>query len=572
MQQDGKLKSESYRSTAGKVYALPACKFLIQEGNIMKMKTLMKKAAAVAAAGVLGTSLLPSAVFAADSFTGLIQENLAAKLPAFAQAYSEGLANSGETKGSAQVGIDVTLGDVGKQLLASTGIDFSWLNSATLNMGVAVDDLNATIIGEALVNGTHIASLNAIADMQNMIEYIQIPELSDAYAYISLNSALAQAGIDPAQYQQILDMAKNIGQYYPTGEQLTSLISKYVPVILSGVTDQGTSTASVTASGVTAECTVYEATLDEKGAIAIVQALNDTVATDTELEAVLDNFGTLFAQLGQPMDLYEQLKATLAQTAQEASSSTADSTEYFDFKVFQDAEGNMAAFTMECYDAPGAISTDAPTINIKFPKSGDQIGFEASIAMEGEAYSITGAGTLADGKLSGSYNVNVGPQAVATITLTDVTTDAAADPVTGSASVQIVQSEMTQSDSTLQMLASFTPVCSWNFSKASKSGSLTLDIQTGGASLGTATISFAPAEITALGAPSAATSYNIEDDTQANSWISGFKIDALLANLQAAGVPESLINQVMGTGDPAAAGAAAPADGTAEAVEVEPAA
>ncbi len=545
-------------------------KFLFAGGQTMQMKKLMKKAAAVFAAGVLGTTLLPASAFAADSFTAALQEDFDANIDASIQQYGAALAASQQEKTSIGMNVSATLGEGGKQLLAATGIDFSWLNKVALDCGIKIDDLNATLIAEALVNDQHIANLNMIMDIANMVAYMQVPELTDAYAYMSMNSALQQSGIDPAMYKQLMNMSKTITQYYPTPEQMDSILKRYVPIILGALQNQPNSNASVTAAGISVDCTVYEATLDEKGAAAMVQALNDAVATDTDLEAVLDNFGALFAQLGQPVDLYEQLKASLAEAAQGASQSDFSSTEYIDFRLYEAADGSFAALTMDGYDSPGVPTSYFPSIAIKCPKNGDNFGFEASMSNGGEAYSITGTGTLVDGTLNGTFNVNAGPQAVATVTVTDAKSDDAGNS-SGSVTLQVLASELTQSNSSLMMLTSFTPVISWNIDQIAQSFMFDFGVLSGGVSLGNLTFTAAPKEVAGMGAPSAATSYNLEDDTQMNSWASGINFETILGNLTTAGVPEALIQQVLGGAVPGAAAPAAEAPAT-EAAPAEDAA
>ena len=58
-------------------------------------------------------------------------------------------------------------------------MDFSWLNTLTMDMTAAVTEGKEIVNGEILLNDSPLCNMNMYMDLNELVEYLQIPELSE---------------------------------------------------------------------------------------------------------------------------------------------------------------------------------------------------------------------------------------------------------------------------------------------------------------------------------------------------------------------------------------------------------
>ena len=77
----------------------------------------------------------------------------------------------------------LTVEDTGKAILGTLlgQEDMSWLQDLTMDMKVSVKDGTEAIASTILLNDQKLCDLNIYEDLSEMKQYIQIPEISDAY-------------------------------------------------------------------------------------------------------------------------------------------------------------------------------------------------------------------------------------------------------------------------------------------------------------------------------------------------------------------------------------------------------
>ena len=88
--------------------------------------------------------------------------------------------------------LTLTLEDSGKTLLsaASGGMDFSWLNTLTMDMTATISEGKETANAAVLLNDAPLCNMNLYMDMADLTEYLQIPELSETWMKIPLLASL----------------------------------------------------------------------------------------------------------------------------------------------------------------------------------------------------------------------------------------------------------------------------------------------------------------------------------------------------------------------------------------------
>ena len=148
-------------------------------------RNLLKKAAtaALAASMVLtgGTN-----VFAAGSYQDTAKASLDSLVSSVSGAAEEYAQNMAKGLQGSTGKITLTVEDTGKAILGSFlgQEDMTWFQDLTMDMDVSIKDGTEAIDSTILMNGEKICDLNIYQDMSDLTQYIQIPEVSEAYLAI----------------------------------------------------------------------------------------------------------------------------------------------------------------------------------------------------------------------------------------------------------------------------------------------------------------------------------------------------------------------------------------------------
>ena len=155
-------------------------------------RNILKKAAAVA----MSSSMIlagGSNVWAAGSYQetaraslATLTESVAGAIDGYAQDVNRSLQGS---KGTLTLKVE----DTGKAIIGSMlgQEDLTWLQDLKMDMDISVKDGIEAIDSTILLNGEKICDLNIYQDMAEMTQYIQVPEISDAYIAVKTSPASA---------------------------------------------------------------------------------------------------------------------------------------------------------------------------------------------------------------------------------------------------------------------------------------------------------------------------------------------------------------------------------------------
>ena len=145
-------------------------------------KNILKKTTVA----VLSSSMIltgASTVFAAGSYQETARTSLDALVSSIT-AMTDDYAKSMDKAFAGSNGkMTLTVEDTGKVVLGSLlgQQDMTWLQDLTMDMKVSVKDGTEAINSTILLNGEKLCDLNVYEDLSEMKQYIQIPEVSDAY-------------------------------------------------------------------------------------------------------------------------------------------------------------------------------------------------------------------------------------------------------------------------------------------------------------------------------------------------------------------------------------------------------
>ena len=223
-------------------------------------RNILKKTAAVA----MSSSMIlagGSNVWAAGSYQETaraslqtLTESVAGAIDGYAQDVNRSLQGS---KGTLTLKVE----DTGKAIIGSMlgQEDLTRFQDLKMDMDISVKDGIEAIDSTILLNGEKICDLNIYQDMAEMTQYIQVPEISDAY--IAVKTADEMNGESQEIMQTYMNVLSDLGSALPDAETTRTLLDRYGTLVIDSVEEGSTVEENVSVEGIGEDCTVYELSL-----------------------------------------------------------------------------------------------------------------------------------------------------------------------------------------------------------------------------------------------------------------------------------------------------------------------
>lgn len=516
-----------------------------------RTRQILKKAVVTA----MGASLVvsgSSTVFAASSYketekTALA--NVVSKLPEAWNSYLENYQKACEgTKGT----FTLTVEDTGRALAGALmgGTDVSWLQSITFDSDITIKDGVEAIVGGLLLNDTKLCDLNFYMDLANMVEYIQIPELSDGYISAPIEGTVTTSEGVAENSQEIMSTYMNalsdLSSALPDSDTLGTLLDRYGNIIIDNIEDGSSAEESVSVDGISEDCTVYEGTVSEKAVTAMAEGILTAAKDDAEIKGLFEQW----AGASDGKDQYQQFEDAVADALDSIGSADGEVSEdpVFSSKVWVNADNKIVGREFAVID--GAETT--PVFTWKAPSDGDTSALLLEITAEDSSLTLTGSGTTSDGLLNGDYIFAIDGTEAADINVENLETKPEkAGYYNGTLNVTFPVAEADaantdgESEAASNPLAGFGIVINLKSDASTDSSSIGLTVTTSGAPIATLTISGGYGDgVDIPDLTSLDKTYDGSDDAAMTEYVANINWDTFLANIKAAGVPDELATQL----------------------------
>ena len=516
-----------------------------------RTRQILKKAVVTA----MGASLVvsgSSTVFAASSYketekTALA--NVVSELPGAWDDYLENYQKSCEgTKGT----FTLTVEDTGRALAGALmgGTDVSWLQSITFDSDITIKDGVEAIVGGLLLNDTKLCDLNFYMDLANMVEYIQIPELSDGYISAPIEGTVTTSEGVAENSQEIMSTYMNalsdLSSALPDSETLGTLLDRYGNIIIDHIEEGSSVEESVSVDGISEDCTAYEGTVSEKAVTAMAEGILTAAKDDAEIKGLFEQW----AGASNGEDQYQQFEDAVADALDSVGSADGEVSEdpVFSSKVWVNADNKIVGREFAVID--GAETT--PVFTWKAPSDGDTSALLLEITAEDSSLTLTGSGTTSDGLLNGDYIFAIDGTEAADINVENLETKPEkAGYYNGTLNVTFPVAEADaantdgESEAASNPLAGFGLVINLKSDASTDSSSIGLTVTTSGAPIATLTISGGYGDgVDIPDLTSLDKTYDGSDDAAMTEYVANINWDTFLANIKAAGVPDELATQL----------------------------
>ena len=516
-----------------------------------RTRQILKKAVVTA----MGASLVvsgSSTVFAAGSYqetekTALA--NVVSELPGTWDDYLENYQKSCEgTKGT----FTLTVEDTGRALAGALmgGTDVSWLQSITFDSDITIKDGVEAIVSGLLLNDTKLCDLNFYMDLANMVEYIQIPELSDGYISAPIEGTVTTSEGVAENSQEIMSAYMNalsdLSSVLPDSETLGTLLDRYGNIIIDHIEEGSSVEESVSVDGISEDCTAYEGTVSEKAVTAMAEGILTAAKDDAEIKGLFEQW----AGASNGEDQYQQFEDAVADMLDSIGSADGEVSEdpVFSSKVWVNADNKIVGREFAVID--GAETT--PVFTWKAPSDGDTSALLLEITAEDSSLTLTGSGTTSDGLLNGDYIFAIDGTEAADINVENLETKPEkAGYYNGTLNVTFPAAEADdtttdeESEAASNPLAGFGLVINLKSDASTDSSSIGLTVTTSGAPIATLTISGGYGDgVDIPDLTSLDKTYDGSDDAAMTEYVANINWDTFLANIKAAGVPDELATQL----------------------------
>ena len=506
-----------------------------------RTRKLLKKVIAVAAASSL-IAAGGSTVMAAGSY----QEAETAAYDKFvsgvASSWEEYLASYQTAQKGANAKITLNVEDTGRALLGAMtgGMDFSWLQSISLDTNTSLQQGLEALTAAVLLNDSKLCDLNIYMDFAKMAEYIQIPDISEGYLVAPMESS--DVNISDDSMKLYFNLLSDLSSVLPDKDTLSTLLERYGQLVISNMEDGASTDETVSVEGISEDCTVYEGQLSEASTVKMLEDIAKTAKDDKEIKSLFDSW----TEAGIATDdQYQEFQTAVDDLLSDSADEEADDSALIYSRIWVNNEDKVVGREIGTVD--GAETT--PVFTWKAPSADGSSALLLEVQADGSSLTLTGSGTSSEGLLTGDYIFAMDGTETMDIHVADLETK---PEKTGyyngkfTLTFPSVDTESTDSeDTTTNPLAGFAVEVNLTSDITTETSQIDLTLTTSGAALATLSISggYGEGPETKDG-DSLTPAYSVDDENDAVEYMKTINWDTLAANATAAGVPEELVSQL----------------------------
>lgn len=464
-----------------------------------RTRQILKKSAAAA----LGASLIlsgSSTAFAAGSYQETEKAALNKLTDGIPETWDTYLENYKKSAAGSKSNMTLKVEDTGRALIGALmgGTDVSWLQSISLDSNISIKDGVEAIVSSVLLNDNKLCDFNVYMDLANMMEYIQIPELSDSYMKAPVSSDSEENSEEAQQFlNTYMTTLSDLTSVLPDSKTLSTLLDRYGNIIIDSFEEGSSVEESVSVDGISEECTAYEGIISEKSAYTIVEKVLTTAKDDEEIKALFDQWSD---DASNEENQYKDFQNLITDALDDMNRDDEGSTENeaFSSKVWVNGDGKIVGRQFGITD--GTDTT--PVFTWKAPSEGEDSALLLELAADDSSFTFTGSGKTADGLLNGDYILAVNGTETVDINVENLETKPAkAGYYNGTFNISFPAAETDSSDSeagesteddtdtsATDMLAGFGAVIKLTSDADADTSTLDLTVTTSGAALATLSI------------------------------------------------------------------------------------
>ncbi len=200
--------------------------------------------------------------------------------------YNKSYAEPHKEKSSQVITASIDIEDGIQQILATTGMDLSWLENASITMKTGADSEHMSMDLIAGINGTDVATGVMAVDYASGMIYVQIPELSSAFISMNANGEDGNAFQDVINAYAALEKGED---KVLRANEIGKVTKKYASLFIDNLdeVEKNDDKEEIKVGKISQNATGYTAVIDEKTQASIDIAIEEEFLQDAELKEVL---------------------------------------------------------------------------------------------------------------------------------------------------------------------------------------------------------------------------------------------------------------------------------------------
>lgn len=513
-----------------------------------------RKITAIILASLMGISAVPATAWAADSYKETEKAAFAKAIQEMGADYAQDLAQIGDgaVKGNAE--IKLSLDDGGKAILGMlTPVDISWLEDASMDTKVNLNEGTMIETMDVKVNGTKICTIEYYFDTENSEVYMRIPELNEGYIKMNMEqmtqeaeSEMEEEGMD-SSFSTSMDLADAMNSYFstldnlPEADALTSILTRYSDIIFDNVTDgENPGIQSSAAGDVSQELTVLEGHVTQAEAQPMFQQILDTAKTDEELKGLIESWTEA---MNDPEYSYDTFLQAIEDLEKDLDGEIDESdTSGFVLRAWVDDNGEVVGREVLADDG----EQEESLFRYLCTTDGDQRGFSFTMGSDEDSVGLYGSGTLSGDVLSGTYTFTSGGEDAVVIEVADYDTKAVENGIwKGTYTISGAPIE-DEDDNSYDPFGGMQLIFTTD-GKDENNMEWNLTLAANGVSLGALSITGGNEgeDLEAVDFASLTDVYDFSNDADVEKFGEDVNMDTITANLTSAGMPDGWLESVM---------------------------
>lgn len=507
-----------------------------------KGRKIFRKAASVA----LSSSMIlagGTSVSAAGSYQETAKTSLDSLASSVAGVVDDGAQNVEKSFKGSTGKLTLTVEDTGKAVLGSLlgQSDMSWLQDLAMDMDVSVKDGTEAVASTILLNGQKICDLNLYQNLSEMTQYMQIPEISDAYLKIDNSSDMDE---DSQEFMEnYMNILSDLGSVMPDGETVSTLIDRYGNIAISHMEEEKAAEETLSVEGIGEDCTVYEGTVTDDTARSMLEEILTTAKDDKEIRGLFD----LWSKSGaSDEDQYVAYQKGIDDLLEELGEDSKDgeSSESFSEKLWVNSEDKVVGREIGLNDG----TEYQPVFTLKTPSSDGQTALLLEVGADDSYVTFTGTGSSTDGLWNGDYVLAVDHTETIDINVADLELKPEKlGYYNGTFTVSFPEnvSENEEDADASSMMAGFSAVVKMESDAEAETSKIALSLLTSGVSLGTLSLTGGYGEgVEIPDLSNLGTVYAVDNDEEMKAYAKNANWSTLTENLKTAGLPADLADEL----------------------------
>lgn len=295
-----------------------------------------------------------------------------------------------------EYGLDVEFGElVCEAISSSLGIeDVSGLSKMGLDFKFATKEDVCSGEIAARLGDTSLISLNALAQLEDGMIYMQLPELTDKFIGIDVSAEMDELVEVFAEYGNLIEA-------YPEGAVLEDVMNRYMTIAINSFEDVKETKDVVTVGEYEEKCTVLCATMTEPEMYTMLENILKEAKDDKDLQNMLVGFAA-YMEGTDEQELRNSFVEAIDAYLQNAElyRNQADANNYFSMSIMVNKKGEVIGRKFE-------VNKQDFLVSYMKPQKKDAFGYELKVGSIDTYIIVEGEGIKNASEMSGEFLVKM---------------------------------------------------------------------------------------------------------------------------------------------------------------------